>query len=99
MTSLPAETVAYGVVAAISIALLAGGVRDRLRMERAPRATVMLLGLTTSLVVSAIAVFFAAYIRWVNAGVLPPEQGVALRAGVEGGIVGGLLSVWWWRFR
>jgi len=30
---------------------------------------------------------------------LTPKHGVYLRAGIEGGIVVGLLSALWWRFR
>ena len=98
MTSLGVETWSYGALAAVSSGLLAMLVRDALAMRPRPAAALVQLALTASLTLSAVVVFVAAYLRLVNAGMLIPEVGTALRGTIAAGIAGALTVIYWWRF-
>ena len=99
MTSLEPEAAAYGVVLLVALVALVAAISDLSHMKRPlPRSATMFLAFSLSLTISAVAIFLAAYLRLRSGGVLQPEQGVALRSGIEGGIVGALITTFWWRF-
>lgn len=98
MTSLGPETVAYGIVAVLAIAVFAGGAYDCMSIPDRPRIAYVLVALSAGTAITAVGIFVAAYWRLQFMGMLTPKVGAGLRSGIESGVVVGVAVSLWWRF-
>lgn len=99
MSTLTAELIGYAPVVLASLGSVALIVKDFRGYDRpVPRAFWTMAAAGVGSLIAAAGVYMAALLRWMQEGMLTPEQGVAIRATISGGVFLTALVYYLWRW-